>query len=823
MKNGKFLRLIVTAAVIVSLAAAVPACGGDAGALKEGNNESKTEQSGDKIAPVVTKVSSDGNVDVYEMAFPDGSKAHFSVTNGENGEAGSSAYERYKEIYGYDGDEKQWLNALINGKLVGQKETYTVSFNSAGGGRVETQSVKNGEKALKPADPVRENYTFEGWFSGDEEWIFCGFPVTENVTLTAKWSENYTKGLKYTDLGYGYLVAGIGEATATKIVVPSEYDGYPVLGVESGAFKGNRTITRARLPGSIKTVGQAAFEDCGALAAVIFSEGLEKIEADAFKNCKKLAGLDFPDSVAEIGAGSFEGCEAVKNISFGKGVLSLGENAFNLGGRTAVNIGDVALWCRSQFNGENSQPFAFAEKLTVQDNLIKTLVIPEGVERISDGAFRNLHAAENLVLADSLEIIGESAFENCDMLAGVTFPDGTVSAGKRAFYGCGSLKTAVLGDKTEFLGEKCFSGCGNLTEITFGSAFGEFSYDIFSGDTAIEKINVSESNAVYYAQNDCLIASGGVLVLGGNFSSVPAGIKEIAPYAFAGAVRLSRAVLPEGLEKIGASAFAGCRNLVGISLPASLIAVEENAFADCRKLVEVINLSALGIKKYSSQFGGAGYYAKAVVSTPDDSRIMQDGEGYLFYSDAEETLLIGYEGEKTHAELPERFNGRTYAVYDSAFYASPVLQSVTVPGGVTAVGDYAFYGCTSLETAVISEGVESVGVGAFENCLKLTSVNLGKTRTVCKNAFAGCISLSEVIFASGLTGIGEKAFYGCLSLESVAFPKTLADVADKAFGECSGLKEVVFAGSGREWENVSLCPGCFDGAHENFAVRFTEN
>ena len=69
-------------------------------------------------------------------------------------------------------------------------------------------TVEKGEKILAPKEPQRENYTFKGWFVGDEEWIFCGFPVTENMVLTAKWTENYTMGLQYVDVGDGLSVSG---------------------------------------------------------------------------------------------------------------------------------------------------------------------------------------------------------------------------------------------------------------------------------------------------------------------------------------------------------------------------------------------------------------------------------------------------------------------------------------------------------------------------------------------------------------------------------------------------------------------------------------
>ncbi|HHU56179.1 MAG TPA: InlB B-repeat-containing protein [Acholeplasmataceae bacterium] len=107
---------------------------------------------------------------------------------GKDGKDGKSAYELYKEQYpNYEGNEEQWLDDLINGRL-SQKEIYTVTFDFNDGTEVVSQKVQSGNKVQKPNDPVKEGYTFDGWFiNGDEKWIFGGYVVTENIDLKAKW------------------------------------------------------------------------------------------------------------------------------------------------------------------------------------------------------------------------------------------------------------------------------------------------------------------------------------------------------------------------------------------------------------------------------------------------------------------------------------------------------------------------------------------------------------------------------------------------------------------------------------------------------------
>ena len=74
-------------------------------------------------------------------------------------------------------------------------EEYTVTFNSYGGTPVPpAQEVEYGLTATKPDDPTLKGYTFAFWYLGDDEQNATAYdfntPVTENITLTAKWNIN---------------------------------------------------------------------------------------------------------------------------------------------------------------------------------------------------------------------------------------------------------------------------------------------------------------------------------------------------------------------------------------------------------------------------------------------------------------------------------------------------------------------------------------------------------------------------------------------------------------------------------------------------------
>ena len=81
------------------------------------------------------------------------------------------------------------IPANICQTMMVKQKTFTVTFDSAGGSAVKSQTVTEGQTVAKPNDPTREGYKFDGWYLNDGKWDF-GTPVTNNITLTAHWTEN---------------------------------------------------------------------------------------------------------------------------------------------------------------------------------------------------------------------------------------------------------------------------------------------------------------------------------------------------------------------------------------------------------------------------------------------------------------------------------------------------------------------------------------------------------------------------------------------------------------------------------------------------------
>ena len=67
----------------------------------------------------------------------------------------------------------------------------SVTFDT-GDSAVDTQRVLRGQKAEKPADPVKDGWRFTGWHSDGKEYDFTE-PVTANTVLTANWMSTTTR------------------------------------------------------------------------------------------------------------------------------------------------------------------------------------------------------------------------------------------------------------------------------------------------------------------------------------------------------------------------------------------------------------------------------------------------------------------------------------------------------------------------------------------------------------------------------------------------------------------------------------------------------
>ncbi len=127
---------------------------------------------------VRTQIVKHGSVASYASTYRDGYEFLGWYLNGEK----------------YDFKTPVTRKITLVAKWQKESKNYIVDYESNGGSYVESEEVREGDKATRPKDPTRECYDFVGWYTDaalTHKYDF-GDPVTNDMTLYAKWKENDT-------------------------------------------------------------------------------------------------------------------------------------------------------------------------------------------------------------------------------------------------------------------------------------------------------------------------------------------------------------------------------------------------------------------------------------------------------------------------------------------------------------------------------------------------------------------------------------------------------------------------------------------------------
>ena len=235
-----------------------------------------------------------------------------------------------------------------------------------------------------------------------------------------------------------YSVWGIGTATDTNIIIPSTYNGKPVIEINKDAFKDCTNIKSVTIPSSVLDIGSNAFSGCTSLEIVFISEGLTNISSQAFYNCDALTQIDIPCSITGISRNAFENCDNLKYNEF--------HNGLYLGNQSNPYIALITV--------------KSCEELTLNNNTIL----------IAHDALSNNLQIKKVLVSDSVRIIGRNAFLGCENLANVTFGKGLEKILTNAFKRCKSLESAIFAPNQSWYVNKYGYGTGSVTTISTDDA-----------------------------------------------------------------------------------------------------------------------------------------------------------------------------------------------------------------------------------------------------------------------------------------------------------------------------------------------------------------
>ncbi len=305
--------------------------------------------------------------------------------------------------------------------------------------------------------------------------------------------------------------------TSTKISIPAESNGYPVISIGESAFKGFIKLKNVVLPDTITD-----------------------IENEAFSGCVELERIHLPDVVIRIGESAFYGCSSLKSVSVPGNVKQIGSFAFSRSGLTSIVLPDTVM-----FIGKGA--FKNCDKL-------KSVTLPQGIIRVANAMFDDCDKLTSITIPDNVLYIGDNAFSLCTRLAGVTFPDGLISIGSMAFFGCASLKNLAIPPNVTVIGSAAFCECTALTGVSIPEGVASLGGTAFSYCIRLTEVTIPEgvTSIGESAFNLC-----------GKLKSVviPDSMKEIGASAFSGCKKLTSVTIPYSVVSIDEDAFKECKKL----------------------------------------------------------------------------------------------------------------------------------------------------------------------------------------------------------------------------------------------------------------------
>ncbi|MBQ7173814.1 MAG: leucine-rich repeat protein [Clostridia bacterium] len=196
-------------------------------------------------------------------------------------------------------------------------------------------------------------------------------------------------------------------------------------------------------------------------------------------------------------------------------------------------------------------------------NEIKSVVVPEGVTSIGEGAFVGCTSMERIELPNSLTKIGDCAFYGCTLLTEIVIPDNVTTVGVLAFDSCTSMRSASLSKKMTSIAAGMFQRCNMLRNVTIPESVKTIEQYAFAGCNYLESIDIPDS------------------------------VTSIEQYAFANCASLESIVIPDSITSLETYTFASCSFLSGITLPKTLTSIGEKVFADCDSLTEMTYLGTV--------------------------------------------------------------------------------------------------------------------------------------------------------------------------------------------------------------------------------------
>lgn len=490
--------------------------------------------------------------------------------------------------------------------------------------------------------------------------------------------------------------------------------------------------------------------------------------------------------------------------------------------------------------------------------VIPSVVSYQGVDyvvrKIGDYAFSQTDL-ESVVFCDSLRVIGKSAFYNSQLSGTLVIPNLVDSIGDGAFCLCSKITSLRLGNSVRFIGDRSFN-CAQLkgtivipeSVVTIESeAFWQSKFDTL----VFNAVNCQTMGDYYFPAFD-YCDSLKVLIIGDN-------VRRIPDRAFKECASLNCELhLPNSITEIGYQAFCGCSGLTGqLVLPSQLVTIGADAFQYCRKFsgdlvipdkVETVstgafycceNITSVSIPTSVTSFGSwpfydcdaldSVYYDAIYCTCPyelfDNCRNLRTiviGENVRFYDgelvggssldfstlyfNAIECTAFGNDGNLFYYFPNQLKLGEKVQIIPDRVFRGFRMTELQIPESVVSIGKNAFESCSNLTDLVIPNAVRSLGEMAFKGCGNLRSVVIGNSvEVINSSAFSNCGKITDVVIGAGVNSIAADAFDCCYSIFRLTSKSNIPPyMAEMAFPVSNAITVKVPCGAEDTYRNTEV-------------------
>ena len=293
------------------------------------------------------------------------------------------------------------------------------------------------------------------------------------------------------------------------------------------------------------------------------------IDSFAFANCRGLTSITLPSSIVSVGKSAFNGTYDMARTYY---------------------LGSIDQWCNISFVTGQSNPVYLTGNLYINNALVTSPVISEGVREIRPFCFAGMRSLTSISFPGSLTSIGKYAFCYCENLSSLSLPSAVITIGKAAFYHCDGLRDVALSDSLEYIDDNAFRNCG-LEIISIPSKVKYIGENTF--------INNENLVSVYFNADSCLVMGkkredGNIYCAFGsgctNLETITIGsnVKVIPDYAFAFCRYVSKVIIPDGVKRIGHASFQTCSSLSDITIGKGIHAIPDSAFGWCLGVQKIV-------------------------------------------------------------------------------------------------------------------------------------------------------------------------------------------------------------------------------------------